>query len=197
MFERYSEKARRTIFFARYEASQFGSSYIESEHLLLGLLREDRALARFVLGSGESIESIRKEIVAHSPFGKPISTSVELPLSGECARILTSATEEAKNLRHKHVEVEHLLLGIMREKNCFAAHLLQARGVDLETIRQRIVTASTPMTLDAIIQQRAESRRTLIEKHAKIAADKIVGLTGMTVDDVATIIAEEFKASLI
>ena len=66
MFERYTEKARRVIFFARYEASQFGSPYIETEHLLLGLLREDKALANRFLRSHAAIESIRKQIeVAH------------------------------------------------------------------------------------------------------------------------------------
>jgi ATP-dependent Clp protease ATP-binding subunit ClpC len=62
MFERYTEKARRTIFFGRYEASEFGSPYIETEHLLLGLLREDKGLANRFLPSGESVVSIRKKI---------------------------------------------------------------------------------------------------------------------------------------
>ncbi len=57
MFERYTEKARRVIFFARYEASQFGSPYIETEHLLLGLLREDKALTNRFLRSHASVES--------------------------------------------------------------------------------------------------------------------------------------------
>src|SRR6202521_5139978 len=61
MFERYTEKARRVIFFARYEASQFGSPYIETEHLLLGLLREDKALTNRFLRSHASVESIRKQ----------------------------------------------------------------------------------------------------------------------------------------
>src|SRR5690242_4130859 len=62
MFERYTEKARRAIFFARYEASQFGSPYIESEHLLMGLLREDKVLTNRFLRSPGSVEDIRKQI---------------------------------------------------------------------------------------------------------------------------------------
>jgi len=62
MFEKYTEKARRTIFFARFEASQLGSPYIETEHLLLGLLREDKTLANRLLGSMAAVESIRKKI---------------------------------------------------------------------------------------------------------------------------------------
>ena len=70
MFERYTEKARRVIFFARYEASQFGSPYIETEHLLLGLLREDKALTNRFLRSHASVESIRKQIRGTPPSGK-------------------------------------------------------------------------------------------------------------------------------
>src|SRR5437764_7126362 len=81
MFERYTETARRTIFFARYEASQFGSPFIETEHLLLGLLREDKALANRFLRSHAAVESIRKQIEGHTAPAQKASTSVDLPLS--------------------------------------------------------------------------------------------------------------------
>src|SRR6266436_5419065 len=121
VFERYTEKARRVIFFARYEASQYGSPYIETEHLLLGLMREDKALANRFLRQQGSIESIRKEIEARITIRERISTSVEVPLSAECKRILNMAAEEAERLGHKHVGTEHLLLGILREEKCFGA----------------------------------------------------------------------------
>jgi len=98
MFERYTEKARRVIFFARYEASQFGSPYIETEHLLLGLLREDKALTNRFLRSHASVESIRKQIEAHTTIREKVSTSVDLPLSNECKRVLAYAVEEAERL---------------------------------------------------------------------------------------------------
>ena len=72
MFERYTEKARRVIFFARYEASQFGSPYIETEHLLLGLLREDKQLANRFLRSHAAVDSIRKKYAL--PQAKKILT---------------------------------------------------------------------------------------------------------------------------
>src|ERR1035438_1629874 len=77
MFERYTEKARRVIFFARYEASQFASPYIETEHLLLGLLREDKALTNRFLRSHASVESIRKQIEGHTTIREKVSTSVD------------------------------------------------------------------------------------------------------------------------
>ena len=77
MFERYTEKARRVIFFARYEASQFGSPCIETEHLLLGLLREDKALANRFLRSSASVDSIRKQIEVHTTLREKVSQSLQ------------------------------------------------------------------------------------------------------------------------
>ncbi|HZS51383.1 MAG TPA: ATP-dependent Clp protease ATP-binding subunit [Bryobacterales bacterium] len=138
MFERYTEKARRVIFFARYEASQFGSPYIETEHLLLGLLREDKALANRFLRSHAAVESIRKQIEGHTTIREKVSTSVDLPLSHECKRVLAYAAEEAERLSHKHIGTEHLLLGLLREDKCFAAEILHERGLRLSTIREEL-----------------------------------------------------------
>lgn len=102
MFERYTEKARRVIFFARYEASQFGSPFIESEHLLLGLMREDKKLVSRFLRSLKN-DSIRKQIEMHVAIREKIATSVDLPLSDECKRILAFAAEEAERLGNKHI----------------------------------------------------------------------------------------------
>ncbi len=138
MFERYTEKARRVIFFARYEASQFGSPYIETEHLLLGLLREDKALTNRFLRSHASVESIRKQIEQHTTVREKVSTSVDLPLSNECKRVLAYAAEEAERLSHKHIGTEHLLLGLLREDKCFAAEILTERGLRLPAIREEL-----------------------------------------------------------
>src|ERR1700753_3457880 len=142
MFERYTEKARRVIFFARYEASQFGSPYIETEHLLLGLLREDKALTNRFLRSHASVESIRKQIEGHTTIREKVSTSVDLPLSNECKRVLAYAAEEAERLSHKHIGTEHLLLGLLREEKCFAAEILHERGLRLLAIREELARAT-------------------------------------------------------
>src|SRR6266568_3033686 len=142
VFERYTEKARRVIFFARYEASQYGSPYIETEHLLLGLMREDKALANRFLRQQGSIESIRKEIEARITIRERISTSVEVPLSAECKRILNMAAEEAERLGHKHVGTEHLLLGILREEKCFGSEILAERGLRLSSLREELARSA-------------------------------------------------------
>ncbi len=143
MFERYTEKARRVVFFGRYEASQFGSPFIETEHLLLGLLREDKALTNRFLRAHGVVESIRRQIEKNTTIREKVSTSVDLPLSNECKRVLAYAAEEAERLGHKHIGTEHLLLGLLREEGCFAAQMLKERGIELESIREGL--AKTPM----------------------------------------------------
>jgi len=140
MFERYTEKARRVIFFARYEASEFGAPGIETEHLLLGLLREDDALTQRFLSSLSSVDSIRQSVRAVTPARPKISTSVDLPLSHESKRVLAYAAEEADKLKHRHVGTEHLLLGLLREETFLAATLLRERGISNKSVREELGT---------------------------------------------------------
>ena len=141
MFERYSEKARQTIFFARYEASQFGSPYIETEHILLGLLRTDKALSNRFLRIPGVVEGIRKQIEDHSMSGQNVPTSVDLPLSNESKRVLAYADEEAGRLGQKHIGTEHLLLGLLHEECCFAAEILHERGLRLSMAREALAAS--------------------------------------------------------
>src|SRR5882762_10331416 len=146
MFERYTEKARRVIFFARYEASQYGSVVIDTEHILLGLLREDKALMHRHVGAIQSGTEIRTEVERVIQRGPPIPTSAEVPLSGDSKKILKFAAEEADRLAHRHIGTEHVLLGILRLPDSLAAKLLLARGAKPETIRQQIAKDSASVT---------------------------------------------------
>ncbi|MCA1849894.1 MAG: AAA family ATPase, partial [Acidobacteria bacterium] len=143
MFERYTEKARRVIFFARYEASQFGAPAIEPEHLLLGLMREDKTLtARFLARAQASIDAIRKEVEGRTLMREKISTSVELPLAPETKRVLAYAYEESDRLQHRHIGTEHLLLGLLREERSMAAAILYEKGLRLQAVRDEIARAT-------------------------------------------------------
>ena len=144
MFERYTEKARRVIFFARYEASQFGAPYIETEHLLLGLLREDKALTDRFLPPNASLETIRGQIEAHSPRRDKIPTNIDLPFSNEAKRVIAYSAEEAEMLGHTHIGTEHFLLGLMREEGCFSAALLKEHGVKLDKVRSAVRLGLSP-----------------------------------------------------
>ena len=128
MFERYTEKARRAIFFARYEASQYAR--IESEHLLLGVMREDKVP---LLKS----KPFARKLNRTSRYESAFPPSVEVPFGQECKRILIHALEETERLGHKHVGTEHLLLGIRREDQCLAARMLQAHEVTVSRVREQ------------------------------------------------------------
>ena len=153
MFERYDEKARRAIFFARYEASQFGTQHIETEHLLLGLLRDDKALAIRLLGSLDAIQAVRKRIQDHTPPYEKISTSVDLPLSHESKRVLAYGLEESERFSHHYIGTLHLFAALLREKKSFAAQLLRELGVtpakvraELERVPPRLAPESPTLT---------------------------------------------------
>ena len=171
MFERYTEKARRVIFFARYEASQYGSPYIETEHLLLGLLREDRALAKKFLGEVNSEEGIRAEIEKHITPRERLSTSVEVPLTLESKKILNLAAEEADRLGHRHIGTEHVLLGLLRvEGGSLAGEILRARGVRVATLREQVAKVSA--AVESINLQPKSSTRAMATLESFLAGLK-------------------------
>jgi enamine deaminase RidA (YjgF/YER057c/UK114 family) len=138
MFERYTDRARRALFFSRYEASQLGGFSIQPEHLLLGLVRELEAKGSPLLAHLQiSFETIRNDVTSRTTVLKE-STSVEIPFSPETKRVLEAAAEEADGLRHHDIDVEHLLLGILREDRSVAGSILIARGMSLKLVRRRI-----------------------------------------------------------
>ncbi len=135
MFERFTERARRSIFFARYEASALFTPKITTEELLLGILREDKSVAAR-LGL-DAVIAIRKEIEQLAvPEGDRVPTSVDLPLAHETKRALEYAAEEADALQHKMIDSTHLVLGLMRVQGCLAAVLLRKYGLEFEPYRK-------------------------------------------------------------
>ena len=179
MFERYTERARRVLFFARYEASQLGSISIETEHLLLGLIREGKGLtSRIFARSHLSLESIRKEIEGRTVFREKVSTSVEIPFSTETKRVLQYSAEEADRLLHNYIGTEHLLLGILREDRSVGASILTERGMRLNTVREDIVQLLNEKTTLTRVKETpllAEFSRDLTEWAIKNQLDPLVG----------------------
>jgi len=141
MFEKYNEKARRALFFARYEASKLGSRVIESEHILLGILREgeetvSELFRRLNVKPGE----VRREIEGERVFVERISSTAELPLSEESKKTLAYASHEAESMLHNSVGSEHLLIGLLRVEACFAAKVLTQHGFDVYTVREEVLS---------------------------------------------------------
>jgi Clp amino terminal domain, pathogenicity island component len=140
MFERYTEKARRVIFFARYEASQYGSNEINTEHLLLGLLRENKHLYRWL--EKTTPETLRDKIAQSLTRREPLSTGIDLPLSNSAKQVLKFAMREAERLAHKHIGTEHLFLGLLDETSCLSAKLLMEAGATAAQVREHYAEQS-------------------------------------------------------
>ena len=179
MFEKYTEKARRVIFFARYETSQLGARRIETEHVLLGLLREDKALSsRFFPHAEAALEAIRRQIEGRTVARDKVSTSVELPLSDESKRVLTYAAEEADRLMCNYIGTEHILLGLLREEKSLAAEILYENGLRLSRVREELAGSSPERVApskskDALIL--TEFSRDLTEAASNGVLDPLVG----------------------
>ena len=140
MFERYTERSRRVIFFARYEALQYGSPVIAPEHILLGLLREDKSISAryFPIRSGLSVDAVRREIESRIVLRDRIPQSAELHLAPETKKILFFASEESRQLQSRNIGPEHLLLGIAREERSVAAEVLFQFGLRVQDVREEI-----------------------------------------------------------
>ncbi|HZH34769.1 MAG TPA: ATP-dependent Clp protease ATP-binding subunit, partial [Pyrinomonadaceae bacterium] len=140
MFERYTEKARRVIFFARYEASNYGSKTIAPEHLLLGLVREDKTLANrfFTSRSQFTPENIRSEIEGRTVRREKLPQTMEIALTPETKRVLVFAFEESDRLQSRYIGTEHLLVGLLREERSMAAEILYERGLRLNVVREEV-----------------------------------------------------------
>jgi len=140
MFERYTERSRRVIFFARYEALQYGSQVIAPEHILLGLMREDKTLSArfFPFRHALTVDSIRRDVEERIVLRDRIPQSSELHLSAATKQILFYANDESRQLKNRHIGPEHLLLGIVREEKSVAAEILFGYGLRLPDVREEL-----------------------------------------------------------
>jgi len=140
MFERYTEPARRALFFSRYEATQQGRWAIEPEHLLLGVVREPTYVVAGVLTAAQvSSDLLQKEITRESESRESVPLSAEIPFSAPTKRALAFAAEEADRLLHSDIGTEHLLLGLLREEDPVASAVLRRHGLDVNWTRSEIV----------------------------------------------------------
>ena len=143
MFERYTEPARRALFFARFESSQFGSLSIEPEHLLLGIAREGGPLLAKISPSA-SVEAIRSAVDTHAQTREKVSTSIEIPFSTPTKMALNYCAEEADSLNHEHIGPEHLLLGLLHVDGSMAESILRGQGITLDAARNAIAAGVAP-----------------------------------------------------
>ena len=139
MLNRFTPRALLVVFHARAEVSRLGSSAVEPEHILLGLLDEGDGLGgRILAGASGALDDFRSDIVRCLTTGESLPESDEIPFSASCLRVLQYAAEEADRLSHEGIGTEHLLLGLLCEERSAAAGVLVARGLTIEAVRAAI-----------------------------------------------------------
>jgi ATP-dependent Clp protease ATP-binding subunit ClpC len=140
MWQRFTERARKVVFFAQEEAQKFGEGYVSTEHLLLGLVRESDSVAARVLEKlGVSLNRIRSEVEKQLPRGDA-RPNQDMTLTPRAKRVIDLAYDEARNLNNNYIGTEHLLLGLIREGDGLAGRVLSKLGVELEKARREVMT---------------------------------------------------------
>jgi len=139
MWQRFTERARKVVFYAQEEAQKFGEGYVSTEHLLLGLVRESDSVAARVLEKlGVSLNRIRVEVEKQLPRGDA-RPSQDMTLTPRAKRVIDLAYDEARNLNNNYIGTEHLLLGLIREGDGLAGRVLAKLGVELERARREVM----------------------------------------------------------
>jgi ATP-dependent Clp protease ATP-binding subunit ClpC len=140
MWQRFTERARKVVFYAQEEAQKFGEGYVSTEHLLLGLVRESDSVAARVLEKlGVSLNRIRSEVEKQLPRGDA-RPSQDMTLTPRAKRVIDLAYDEARNLNNNYIGTEHLLLGLIREGDGLAGRVLAKLGVELEKARREVMS---------------------------------------------------------
>jgi ATP-dependent Clp protease ATP-binding subunit ClpC len=139
MFERFTDRAMRVTKLAGQEAQQLNHAYIGTEHLLLGLIREGEGVAAKVLGElGISLEAARQKVREAIGPGQQ-EPAGPIPFTPRARKVLELALREALQLGHSYIGTEHILLGLLREGEGVAAHVLAGLGADLDTVRKTVI----------------------------------------------------------
>ncbi len=137
MFEKFTERGRRVIIYAKEEAERRQNDYLGTEHILLAILREEDSLPVVILKKmGLSVEELRIEIERNLPTGSNVLTFGDIPFTPRAKKVLELAVEEARLLGHSYIGSEHLLIGVIREDEGIAGKILRSLGANLLSARQ-------------------------------------------------------------
>jgi dihydroneopterin aldolase len=147
MFERFTERARKVVVLAQEEARHFNHNYIGTEHLLLGLLREDEGVAARALASlNVTLDEVREQVESIVGYGEE-GTGAQAPFTPRSKKVLELALREAIQLDHDYIGSEHILLGLVRENEGVASQMLSSMGVEADEVHREVIRmlgAETP-----------------------------------------------------
>jgi ATP-dependent Clp protease ATP-binding subunit ClpC len=140
VFERFTERAKQVVVLAQDEARALKHNYIGTEHILLGLLREEEGLAAQVLDSFDiTVEEVREQVKRQVGQGDQEIVTGQIPFTPRAKKVLELALREALSLGHNYIGTEHILLGVVRENQGVAARILLDFDADAETIRNELI----------------------------------------------------------
>jgi ATP-dependent Clp protease ATP-binding subunit ClpC len=140
MFERFTDRARKVMALANQEAQRFNHEYIGTEHILLGLIKEGTGVGATVLKKmNVDLRKVRLEVEKMVKSGPEMVPMGKLPHTPRAKKVIEYAIEEARNLNHNYVGTEHLLLGLLREREGIAAKVLMNLGLKLEEVREEVL----------------------------------------------------------
>ncbi len=140
MFEKFTERGRKVIVYAREEAERLQNDYLGTEHILLGTLREEDGIPVAVLRKmGIDIDQVRMEVERNLPSSGNTLTFGDIPFTPRAKKVLEYAVEEARLLGHNYIGSEHLLLGLIREEEGIGGKILRSFGVNLLGSRQLVI----------------------------------------------------------
>ncbi|HMD53448.1 MAG TPA: Clp protease N-terminal domain-containing protein, partial [Phycisphaerae bacterium] len=188
MYERFTDRARKVMALANQEAQRFNHEYIGTEHILLGLVKEGSGVGATVLKNLDiDLRKVRLEVEKLVKSGPDMVTMGKLPQTPRAKKVIEYAIEEARNLGHNYVGTEHLLLGLLRERDGVAAQVLMNLGLKLEEVREEVLnllgagveTEASPETKEAKAKSRTPALdsfgRDLTELAREGALDPVIG----------------------
>jgi ATP-dependent Clp protease ATP-binding subunit ClpC len=140
LYDRFTDRARKVMAYARQEAQRFNHDYIGTEHILLGLIKEGSGVAANVLRNLDvDIKKIRLEVEKMVQSSPDVQTKGQPPFTPRAKKVIEFSLEEARALGHNYIGTEHVLLGLLRENEGVAAHVLMNLGVKLEDVREEVL----------------------------------------------------------
>jgi ATP-dependent Clp protease ATP-binding subunit ClpC len=166
-YDRFTDRARKVIAYARQEAQRFNHDYIGTEHILLGLIKEGSGVAANVMRNLDvDIKKIRLEVEKMVQSSPDVVTKGQLPLTPRAKKVMEFSLEEARSLGHNYIGTEHILLGLLRENEGVAAHVLMNLGLKLDEVREEVLNL-LGADAEAQVGREARGENDPGEPHAK------------------------------
>jgi ATP-dependent Clp protease ATP-binding subunit ClpC len=174
VFERFTEPARQVVVLAQDEARALNHNYIGTEHILLGLLRQEESLAASVLESLDvKLEDVRAQVAHIVGWGEEVTTG-QIPFTPRAKKTLELSLREAVSLGQKFIGTEHILLGLVRENDGVAARILFELGADADTIRNQVIrmlSGPTRLSVERQAQKSESDEATASAANPELAAE--------------------------